>query len=85
MTAPLPPGSTIGILGGGQLARMLSAAASRLGLKCHIYEPDAQVPGGDVAHAVTTAPYTDEAALRALLWCGGAALFLWRRGDGALA
>ena len=60
-----PPGSTIGILGGGQLARMLSAAASRLGLKCHIYEPGAQAPGGDVAHAVTTAPYMDEAALRA--------------------
>lgn len=54
---------TIGILGGGQLGRMLSAAASRLGLRCHIYEPGA-APAGDVAWRVTTAPYEDEAALR---------------------
>lgn len=55
---------TIGILGGGQLGRMLSAAASRLGLRCHIFEPRA-APAGDVAWRVTTAPYEDEAALRA--------------------
>ncbi|AZY94071.1 MULTISPECIES: 5-(carboxyamino)imidazole ribonucleotide synthase [Paracoccus] len=55
---------TIGILGGGQLGRMLSAAASRLGLRCHIFEPGA-APAGDVAWRVTTAPYEDEAALRA--------------------
>ena len=61
---PLPPGSVIGILGGGQLGRMLSVAASRLGYRCHIYEPGA-APAGDVAHAVTQAPYGDEAALRA--------------------
>jgi 5-(carboxyamino)imidazole ribonucleotide synthase len=60
----LPPGAVIGILGGGQLGRMLSVAASRLGYRCHIYEPGA-APAGDVAHAVTTAPYDDEAALRA--------------------
>ncbi|MBL9052899.1 MAG: 5-(carboxyamino)imidazole ribonucleotide synthase [Tabrizicola sp.] len=60
----LPQGSTIGILGGGQLGRMLSVAASRLGYRCHIYEPGA-APAGDVAHRVTTAPYEDEAALRA--------------------
>jgi 5-(carboxyamino)imidazole ribonucleotide synthase len=64
MTEPLPQGSTIGILGGGQLGRMLSVAASRLGFRCHIYEPGA-APAGDVAHKVTTAPYEDEAALRA--------------------
>ncbi|MWB77814.1 5-(carboxyamino)imidazole ribonucleotide synthase [Pseudooceanicola sp. 216_PA32_1] len=56
---------TIGILGGGQLGRMLSAAASRLGLRCHIYEPGANAPAADVAHACTTAPYEDETALRA--------------------
>lgn len=55
---------SIGILGGGQLGRMLSVAASRLGLRCHIYEPGA-APAGDVAHALTNAPYEDEAALRA--------------------
>jgi 5-(carboxyamino)imidazole ribonucleotide synthase len=55
---------TIGILGGGQLGRMLSVAASRLGLRCHVYEPGA-APAGDVAWRVTNAPYEDEAALRA--------------------
>lgn len=65
MTDPLAPGATIGILGGGQLGRMLSVAASRLGLRCHVYEPGANPPAGDVAHAVTTAAYEDEAALRA--------------------
>lgn len=65
MTEPLPTGATIGILGGGQLGRMLSVAASRLGLKTHIYEPGANPPAGDVAHQVTTASYEDEAALTA--------------------
>lgn len=60
----LPQGSVIGILGGGQLGRMLSVAASRLGYRTHIYEPGV-APAGDVAHVVTTAPYEDEAALRA--------------------
>jgi len=60
----LKPGATIGILGGGQLGRMLSVAASRLGYRTHIYEPGA-APAGDVAHSVTNAPYEDEAALRA--------------------
>ena len=59
----LPPGSTIGILGGGQLGRMLSVAAARLGYRTHIYEPAANPPAADVAHAVTTAPYEDLAAL----------------------
>ncbi|WP_299871441.1 5-(carboxyamino)imidazole ribonucleotide synthase [uncultured Sulfitobacter sp.] len=65
MTDPLPAGSTIGILGGGQLGRMLSVAASRLGLRTHVFEPGAHPPAGDVAHAVTTASYEDEAALKA--------------------
>ena len=65
MSDPLPTGSTIGILGGGQLGRMLSVAAARLGFVCHVYEPGAAPPAGHVALAVTTAPYEDEAALRA--------------------
>lgn len=65
MTLTLPAGSTIGIVGGGQLGRMLSVAASRLGFRCHIFEPGANPPAGDVAHAVTTAPYDDADALRA--------------------
>lgn len=63
MTNPLPQGATIGILGGGQLGRMLSVAASRLGLRTHIFEPGANPPAGDVAHAVTTANYDDTDAL----------------------
>ena len=65
MTDPLPPGATIGILGGGQLGRMLSVAASRLGLTCHIYDPAPDAPAGHVAHRVTTAPWTDHDALTA--------------------
>ena len=65
MTEPLLQGATIGILGGGQLGRMLSVAASRLGLRCHVYEPGEAPPAGHVADAVTTAPYEDTAALEA--------------------
>lgn len=54
----LPPGSTIGILGGGQLGRMLSMAAARLGLKCHIYA-DASGPAFDVAAATTIGAFDD--------------------------
>ena len=65
MTDMLSPGATIGILGGGQLGRMLSVAASRLGFQCHIYEPGPNPPAGHVAARVTTASYDDIAALRA--------------------
>ena len=64
MTEALSPGSTIGILGGGQLGRMLSVAAARLGFVTHIFEPGANPPAGQVADAVTTAPYTDAEALK---------------------
>ncbi|GAA6199376.1 5-(carboxyamino)imidazole ribonucleotide synthase [Aquicoccus sp. SU-CL01552] len=65
MTEPLAPGAVIGILGGGQLGRMLSVAASRLGFTTHIYEPGATPPAGQVAATVTTAGYDDTAALAA--------------------
>ncbi|SPF75694.1 N5-carboxyaminoimidazole ribonucleotide synthase [Aliiroseovarius pelagivivens] len=65
MTDMLPTGATIGILGGGQLGRMLSVAASRLGFKTHIFEPGANPPAGQVADRVTTAGYDDIAALEA--------------------
>ena len=64
MTDTLTTGATIGILGGGQLGRMLSVAASRLGFKTHIFEPGANPPAGEVADRVTTAEYDDEDALR---------------------
>ena len=63
MTAPLKPGSTIGILGGGQLGRMTALAAARLGYRCHVYAPEADSPGMQVADAATVAPYEDPAAL----------------------
>ena len=63
MSDALKIGSVIGILGGGQLGRMLSVAASRLGYRTHIFEPGANPPAGHVADKVTTASYEDEAAL----------------------
>lgn len=63
MTDPLKPGAVIGILGGGQLGRMLSVAAARLGFRSHIYEPGANPPAGQVADQVTTATYDDRSAL----------------------
>ncbi len=65
MSNPLPVGATVGILGGGQLGRMLAVAAARLGLKTHIFDPGANAPAGDVSHRVTTAGYDDAAALTA--------------------
>ena len=63
MTVVLPPGSPIGILGGGQLARMLALAGARLGLKSHIYAPEEESPAFQVAAAHTAADYLDLAAL----------------------
>ncbi|WP_299958234.1 5-(carboxyamino)imidazole ribonucleotide synthase [uncultured Roseobacter sp.] len=64
MTDPLPTGATIGILGGGQLGRMLSVAAARLGFRTHVFEPGAEPPAGQVCHQLTTAAYDDAAALQ---------------------
>ena len=70
MNDPLPSGAVIGILGGGQLGRMLSVAASRLGFRTHVYEPAANPPAAHVADRLTTA---GEAL------CGDA---LWSNADG---
>jgi 5-(carboxyamino)imidazole ribonucleotide synthase len=63
---PLPPGSTIGILGGGQLGRMLALAAGRLGFDVAVLERDADSPAGRVAAQTIVAPYDDALALQAL-------------------
>jgi len=63
--APLAPGATIGILGGGQLGRMLSVAAARLGFKTCIFEPGADCPASHVANYHLKAAYDDEDALHA--------------------
>jgi 5-(carboxyamino)imidazole ribonucleotide synthase len=60
---PLRPGATIGILGGGQLGRMLALAAARLGLRCHVFCPEPDSPAFDVVRRVTEASYSDEDAL----------------------
>jgi 5-(carboxyamino)imidazole ribonucleotide synthase len=61
----LPPGSVIGIVGGGQLGRMLALAAARLGMKTHIYCPDPLSPALDVTPRRTVADYDNEPALAA--------------------
>lgn len=63
MTA-LPTGSTIGILGGGQLGRMLAIAAAQLGYRCHIYAPAGDNVACDVAAEATIAAYDDLEALK---------------------
>jgi 5-(carboxyamino)imidazole ribonucleotide synthase len=60
---PLGPDATIGILGGGQLGRMLVLAAARLGFRCHVFCPDSHSPAFDVVRSVTEADYLDMAAL----------------------
>lgn len=55
----LPQNAVIGILGGGQLGRMLALAAARLGFRCHIYCPEAGGPAAQVADRETNAPYED--------------------------
>jgi 5-(carboxyamino)imidazole ribonucleotide synthase len=59
----IPPGSTIGIIGGGQLGRMLAVAAAQLGYKCHIYAPDEAPPAAEVAAFFTRGAWDDEEAL----------------------
>ncbi len=59
------PGATLGIVGGGQLGRMIALAAANYGLKVHVYAPDADSPAFDVAAAHTVASYDDAAALAA--------------------
>jgi 5-(carboxyamino)imidazole ribonucleotide synthase len=61
----LAPGSTIGIVGGGQLGRMLAMAAARLGYQCHIYAPDEAPPAAEVAARFTRGAWDDEDKLAA--------------------
>ncbi|MEJ2226697.1 MAG: 5-(carboxyamino)imidazole ribonucleotide synthase [Alphaproteobacteria bacterium] len=61
----LPPGSVVGIVGGGQLGRMLATAAARLGLRASIFEPQKDAPAFDAAAFRHCAPYDDVSALEA--------------------
>ena len=66
MNGPLAPGSTIGIIGGGQLGRMLAMAAARLGYRTVVLEPQADCPAAQVANRQILAAYDDPAALAEL-------------------
>lgn len=63
MSEGVPPGGTIGILGGGQLGRMTALAAARLGLRAHCFDPDPAAPAAQVCNRHVCAPYNDAAAL----------------------
>jgi len=65
MNGALGPGSTIGIVGGGQLGRMLAMAAARLGYRCHVFDPHRRPCAAEVAAAFTSASFSDEPALKA--------------------
>ncbi|MFN2099240.1 5-(carboxyamino)imidazole ribonucleotide synthase [Altererythrobacter sp. MF3-039] len=58
-------GGTIGILGGGQLGRMLAMAAAALGYRCHVFTPERDSVAGEVSHQTTCSPWTDDQAIRA--------------------
>ncbi|MCC6008263.1 MAG: 5-(carboxyamino)imidazole ribonucleotide synthase [Rhodobacteraceae bacterium] len=60
---PLSPGARVGILGGGQLGRMLAMAAARMGLVAHVYDPDPRAPAHALAGATTVADWDDAEAL----------------------
>ena len=64
LTSALGPGATIGILGGGQLGRMIALAAARLGFRCHVFAPEHDSPAFQVSAFRTTAAYSDFDALR---------------------
>ncbi|MFJ7186712.1 5-(carboxyamino)imidazole ribonucleotide synthase [Lysinibacillus xylanilyticus] len=66
MTKIIYPGQTIGIIGGGQLGRMMALAAKEAGFKIAVLEPSMDSPGGQVADVRIVAPYDDEAALEEL-------------------
>ncbi|MFN8654182.1 MAG: 5-(carboxyamino)imidazole ribonucleotide synthase [Gemmatimonadales bacterium] len=62
----IPPGTTLGILGGGQLGRMFTQAAQRLGYEVVVLDPDPESPAGRIAALHIQAKYTEEAALTEL-------------------
>jgi 5-(carboxyamino)imidazole ribonucleotide synthase len=77
LSAPVPPGGTIGILGGGQLGRMLALAAARLGLKTHIYSDEADAPAFQVSDTHTCAAFDDKATLNKFAGSFDTVTFEW--------
>src|SRR5687767_15685213 len=62
--APILPGSTVGVLGSGQLGRMFAIAARRMGYRVHTFSPDSDTPTGQVSDYEIEAAYTDLDAVR---------------------
>ncbi|MCU0728688.1 MAG: 5-(carboxyamino)imidazole ribonucleotide synthase, partial [Sphingopyxis sp.] len=73
----IPPGSTIGILGGGQLGRMLAIAAARLGYRVAIFAPEDDSVAAEVAATHIAAPWDDTAALSAFAAACDVVTFEW--------
>jgi 5-(carboxyamino)imidazole ribonucleotide synthase len=73
----VPPGSTLGILGGGQLGRMAAMAAARLGYRVHVFTPEADAPAADVAARATVADFADTDALDAFAAAVDAVTLEW--------
>ena len=64
MTAPILPGATLGVLGGGQLGRMFTLAARRMGYRVTVFAPEDDTPAGQIAYEEVRAPYEDLDAVR---------------------
>ena len=64
MTAPILPGATLGVLGGGQLGRMFTLAARRMGYRINVFAPQDDTPAGQIAYREFRAPYEDLDAVR---------------------
>jgi 5-(carboxyamino)imidazole ribonucleotide synthase len=60
-----PPGSTVGVMGSGQLGRMFAIAARRMGYRVHVYSPERDTPAGAMADVEIAAPYGDRRAVEA--------------------
>src|SRR5256885_14186503 len=65
MSSPIPPGSALGVLGSGQLGRMFTIAARRMGYRVHVLSPDNDTPTGQVADLEVNAAYQDLDAVAA--------------------
>ncbi|MBA3312383.1 MAG: 5-(carboxyamino)imidazole ribonucleotide synthase [Planctomycetota bacterium] len=59
----LPPGSTLGVFGSGQLGRMFAFAARRMGYRVHVFSSDRDTPAGQVADVEVVADYDDATAI----------------------
>lgn len=81
MTAPILPGATIGIVGGGQLGRMFALEARRMGYRVVVWDPGADSPAAQVADEAITAPFDDAEAARELARRSDVVTLEWENAD----